>query len=154
MKKTIELHEKSWSSLHTYQQNVLAQAQNAAEKARAPYSLFKVGAAVLLENGAIIQGNNQENAAYPSGLCAERVALFATRSVEQELLIKSLAIFSPSFKEAMSYAFPCGACRQVMVEYEQAQRQPFEVLIANRENGVLLAKTAADLLPFVFNLDA
>ena len=153
MEISIKLEKKHLDELSQSQFDLVKSAQNAARNAHAPYSNFQVGAAVLFRSGNVVLGNNQENAAYPSGLCAERVALFAARANESTEPISSLAIFSPSFKNMDSYPMPCGACRQVMWEYQSMQKASITILICNKNNEILVVTDVAQLLPFQFNLD-
>lgn len=115
-----------------------------------PYSEFKVSVAVRLEDGTVIKGTNQENCAYPSGLCAERTTLFYAHSQHPDKAVVALAIacytngaFTP-FPGA-----PCGACRQVMVEFEHIARQPMKVILYGTEETYVFS-SAADLLPLKF----
>lgn len=125
------------------------QALEAAENAYAVYSNFQVGAALLLTNGAVVKGNNQENAAYPSGLCAERVALFYAHATYPDVPIDTLAIIAVSKGEVVENISPCGACRQVMLEYENKFGKTFKVVLFNKEAAYVLTR-AADLLPITF----
>lgn len=127
-------------------QKLLGTSKQMAEQAYAPYSNFKVGAAVLLEDGRIIGGNNQENRAFPSGLCAERVALFSASSQNPNMTILSIGIFA-DMKGQIS---PCGACRQVLLEYEEKQQKPIEMFLLNGDGEVRRFKASSDLLPFGF----
>ena len=128
-------------------------AKKAALCAYAPYSHFQVGAAVLLENELIITGSNQENAAYPSGLCAERVALFSAGHQYPDVAIKALAIVALHKGAWVEQITPCGACRQVLLESEKRQQKPFEVLLCGSAT-IYVAPSAASLLPFAFDSDA
>jgi cytidine deaminase len=133
---------------------LLARAQEATRKAYAPYSGFLVGAAVLLEDGSIYTGNNQENAAYPSGLCAERTALFGLRANDPETRIRMIAVTArrqgtESYVSAMS----CGGCRQVMAEYENRQQAPITVLMQAGPDQVYRCPSVATLLPLQFTKD-
>ena len=111
-------------------QELIQQAMKACGLAYAPYSNFFVGAAVLLENGEVVLGANQENAAYPSGLCAERVTLFATSSCHPGKAVKKIAVAARwEGKDTVVPAPPCGSCRQVMLEYENKQENPIEILM-------------------------
>ena len=122
------------------------------KKAYAPYSKFRVGAAILLDNGAIIGGSNQENAAYPSGLCAERVAIFYAGAQHPEAKILKIAISATSDNFASKTPIPpCGACRQSISEYEQRQQTPIEIYFMGQEGAVYRADSIADLLPFSFS---
>lgn len=124
----------------------------ARANAYAPYSNFCVGAAVLLANGEVVIGNNQENASYPSGLCAERVAIFQAGAKYPGVVIEALAITATSNKYRVNEpAAPCGNCRQAMIEYEQKQKQPISLILMGETGEVLLFKSLADMLPLAFN---
>lgn len=127
-------------------------AKDAANHAYAPYSKFHVGAAVLLEDGAIITGSNQENAAYPSGMCAERVALYATAAQHPEAVISKIAIVArrKSSKDLVPVT-ACGSCRQVMLEFEARQSKPIHVIMHHQPHEWVKAASAESLLPFSFN---
>ena len=139
------------SELSDEEQQLVSNAKSAFKTAYAPYSGFLVGSSVLLENGAIINGSNQENAAYPSGLCAERVALFYAGARYPEIKVKTIAVsvLSKNF-EINDVISPCGACRQVMAEYEDKQGQSIKVILHSPTDEVLIANTVEDLLPFMF----
>jgi len=139
------------SELSEHEQQLVANAKSALKTAYAPYSGFLVGASVLLENGEIINGSNQENVAYPSGLCAERVALFYAGAKYPDVKVKTIAVsvLSKNF-EVKDVVSPCGACRQVMAEYEDKQEQAIKVILHSPTDEVLLANTVEDLLPFMF----
>ena len=124
-------------------------AVSAAERAYAPYSQFKVGAAVLLEDASVIEGNNQENIAYPSGLCAERVALFTVGATSPEKPVKAIAIAALKNGKMQPAIAPCGGCRQVMIETEQRHGQPIRILLCGCDE-TLLIPSAKDLLPLSF----
>lgn len=154
--KPRDLHIKyqraeSKSELNREDLVLFEQAIDAMSRAYAPYSKFNVGCALLLENGEIIQGNNQENIAYPSGLCAERVALFAGASKYPNMKVKALAVATSSLNEDPSATVsPCGACRQVMIEYERKQPQSMRI-ISGAANGVIdVFESASALLPLAF----
>lgn len=130
---------------------LLEQAHQAVEKAYAPYSKFKVGAAVKLANGEIILGNNQENAAYPSGLCAERVALFYAHAQYPEVAVEAIAVTAKSNKGVIDTPLsPCGACRQVMAESEKNSKQQMRVIMQGEKGPVMVAESMKVLLPFSF----
>ena len=148
---TTTMRACKWDELTEEQRAVVAIAKEQTERSYCPYSGFHVGAAVLLANGEVIRGCNQENAAYPSGLCAERVALFAAGAQypEQSVLKLAIACYTGGHFTAEPGA-PCGACRQVMLETEH--RYPgtkMEVLLYG-ENGTYVFESAADLLPLIF----
>lgn len=126
-------------------------AKEAATHAYAPYSRFQVGAAVLLQDGSIVTGTNQENAAYPSGMCAERVALYSAMALHPERIITKIAVVAKrkSGKE-LTPATACGACRQVMVEFELRQEKPIEVIMQTEDHKWVKAHSAQALLPFSF----
>ncbi|MFT7031580.1 MAG: cytidine deaminase [Cyclobacteriaceae bacterium] len=130
---------------------LIVKAKEALAKAYAPYSKFHVGASILLDDETIVTGNNQENAAYPSGMCAERVALFHVGSnFSDKKILKMAVVAGPFGSEDFVEACPCGSCRQVMLEYQNNQGDPIEVLIL-RPNDEVLKVSVADLLPFAFD---
>jgi len=132
--------------------DLLKIAHEAAKHAYAPYSHFKVGAAVLLQNGHIISGNNQENAVYPSGMCAERVALFYAAAQFPKTPIVKIAITAIGHeKEVNQPVPPCGSCRQTLLEYEIKFSKPIEIIMAGEKGEVYIAKSATDLLPLSFS---
>tara|TARA_B100001758_G_C18381128_1_gene597271 strand:+ start:1325 stop:1813 length:489 start_codon:yes stop_codon:yes gene_type:complete len=130
---------------------LIKNAKEAFSTAYAPYSGFLVGASVLLENGEMINGSNQENVAFPSGLCAERVAIFYAGAKFPDIKIKTIAVsvFSKSF-EVTDIISPCGACRQVIAEYEEKQQNSIKVLLHSPNDQVLIVNKVQDLLPFMF----
>lgn len=133
-------------------QNLMNKAHEARKKAYAPYSRFNVGAAILLENGEIIIGNNQENAAFPSGLCAERVAVFQAGAIYPNTAMIAMAITAGSMKSINETPIPpCGACRQAMVEYEVNQEAPIAVLFMGEVGKVMKSSSVSDLLPLIFD---
>ena len=126
-------------------------AVEAAKGAYAPYSRFHVGAALRLADGSVVVGSNQENAAYPSGLCAERTALFAASAQRPDMRdYETLAIVGINEEGVLCEASPCGACRQVMSEYERQQGHPMRVICYIREGCVRVFDSVSDLLPFSF----
>ena len=133
------------------EQSLIINAKNSFENAYAPYSGFLVGASILLENGKVINGSNQENVSYPSGLCAERVALFYAGSQYPKIAIKTIAVsaLSKTF-EINNVVSPCGACRQVMAEYQQKQNSEIRILLHSLNDDVFIANSIQDLLPFMF----
>jgi cytidine deaminase len=135
------------------QQKLIARAMEAAKSAYAPYSNYHVGAAALLDNGETIAGSNQENAAYPSGLCAERVAIFYAGSTYPGVSVKSIAIAAMeegSFQEEP--VAPCGGCRQVLYEKETQGKAPMEVILYGSKK-IQVIKQVADLLPLPFKFE-
>jgi cytidine deaminase len=144
---------KSKEELDKSQQKVVEAAIKSIETSYSPYSKFAVGAALLLDDGTIITGSNQENMAYPSGLCAERVALFTYGSKNISNKILKLAVLAKyHHAEALALGAPCGACRQVMLEYELKQEIPFEVIFFH-DNSYVISSSAKALLPFHFHMD-
>ncbi len=132
--------------------NLMQSARNAIANSYAPYSQFHVGAAILLANGKIVTGNNQENAAYPSGMCAERVAIWAASSQYPNEVVKKIAIsVKSSIKMVEKPVSPCGACRQTLLEYEVKQKEPIEVFFTGEVGIVVKAHSLVDLLPFAFD---
>jgi len=126
-------------------------AKEALSHAYAPYSKFLVGAAILLTDGAVVTGANQENAAYPLCMCAERVAIYNAAMLHPHVDIKKIAVVArkKSAKE-LSPATCCGSCRQVLLEFENKQQKPIEIIMQNQEHVWVNAVSAASLLPFGF----
>ena len=131
---------------------LLETATQVARNAYAPYSKFHVGAAVLLGNGDIITGNNQENLAYPSGLCAERVAVFSASSTHPNEKMMAIAItaYSENFVTDTPIP-PCGACRQVLIEYEIRDKQNMRCILRGSTGKIYVFHSMADLLPLQGN---
>lgn len=126
-------------------------AEEALNTSYSPYSGFKVGTALQLKSGKIVLGSNQENVAYPSGLCAERVALFSIAAADPGAVIESMAITAKTDNFAIEKPVTsCGACLQVMSEVEQRQKQEIEVLFYCINGEILKVKGIKNLLPFVF----
>lgn len=154
MKKQVKISYeqfKGTSELPGLDQELIVEAWKVAKKAYAPYSKFRVGAALRLHNGKVITGSNQENIAYPSGLCAERVALFYAGANFPDEAVDTIAIVADGdLIEKGKLISPCGSCRQVMVETEGRQKRTFRVILVNSENDVLLFNAASDLLPLTF----
>ena len=134
---------------------LLNEAWLACDSAYAPYSNFHVGAALELANGLIFKGNNQENAAYPSGLCAERVALFASGAQHPNIKIAAIAITAfPEGKKIPAIPIsPCGDCRQVMAEYELRYNQKIRLIMEGGHGTFIVSDSVAQLLPFLFSGD-
>jgi cytidine deaminase len=143
--------ENDSAALPEHDLMLLAQASEAADKANAPYSGFCVGAAVLLENGHIITGNNQENPAYPSGLCAERVALFYASAQYPGVAVKAIAITARSHHGIIDRPIPpCGACRQVMADSENRSASEMRVIMRGHTGPVMICNSMSMLLPLSF----
>lgn len=153
LQKNIEIEVvSSKDELETCELRLLNAAINSSKKAYAPYSQFYVGAAVQLENNEIIVGNNQENVAYPSGLCAERVAIYYANAIHSDKKIKAIAINAQSKLFEVNYPItPCGACRQAIAEYEIKQKENIKIIMAGESGEVYIIKSIKDLLPFQFN---
>lgn len=128
------------------------EAKKACDNAYAPYSKFHVGAALLLENGKVVLGSNQENAAYPSGMCAERVAIWKASSQYPNIKIKKLFITAKSNNKIVKDPVaPCGACRQTIAEYEVNQDDNIEVFFGGEEGNIIKSNSLSDLLPLGFD---
>ena len=133
-------------------QTLMNQAIETRKNAYAPYSKFRVGAAILLDNGKIVLGSNQENAAYPSGLCAERVAIFQAGAIYPNAKIVKLAITAASdTNPTLSPIPPCGACRQSIAEYEFKQETPIEIYFMGESGEVYKSNSINNLLPLSFD---
>ncbi|MFD1615576.1 cytidine deaminase [Gelatiniphilus marinus] len=131
---------------------LMHKAKEAREKAYAPYSNFYVGAAILLDNNQVITGSNQENASYPSGLCAERTAIYYAGAKYPKAKIVRMAITAGSKKnKTLSPIPPCGACRQAIAEYEVKQDAPIEIYFMGETGKVAKSNSLANLLPLVFD---
>ncbi len=134
------------------EQNLMGKAITARNNAYAPYSKFQVGAAILLDNNIIITGNNQENAAYPSGMCAERVAIWSAGAQYPNMIVKKIAITAASSEiEVKNPVGPCGACRQALYEYEFNQKEPIEIIFMGEIGKIIKVTSLASLLPFSFD---
>jgi len=132
-------------------QNLMEHAIEVRKNAYAPYSKFKVGAAILLDNEKIITGSNQENAAYPSGLCAERVAIFQAGSIYPQSSILKIAITAASEINVTNVPVPpCGSCRQSIAEYEIRQESPIEIYFMGEIGEIYKSTSLKNLLPFMF----
>lgn len=135
------------------QRILLLKAREASWQAYAPYSKFHVGAALVLENGAIVQASNKENASFPAGICAERNALnYASDHHQGQQIIRMAIAANPQEFKLDRPVTPCGVCRQVMAETEQNQNNPFEIVLSGQEGEVYIFKAAADFLPLHFYL--
>lgn len=148
----IDIRIYAYEELNLDDRNLVDAACNATHNSYAPYSHFSVGAAARLANGCIISGSNQENAAYPSGLCAERTTLFYANSQYPDQPVETLAIAARNEKgEFLSSPIPpCGACRQVMLETETRFKCPMRILLYGTQ-GVYELKNVSQLLPLSFS---
>ena len=154
MKKEIVVQYEdveSWRLLAERDQLLVSKAYDIAKNAYAPYSEFHVGAAVELTNGQIVLGSNQENIAFPSGLCAERVALFFAGANFPQEEVKTICVVAKGdllpFDNLLT---PCGACRQVMLETEIRQSIQYRIILVSQNERTVIFKSANDLLPFAF----
>ena len=150
--QTIKYEECRLEELNPSDRALMDEAIAATGSAYAPYSNFKVGAAVRLDDGTIVRGSNQENVAYPSGLCAERTALFAASAQHSGHTVEALAIVARNPQEALVEAMPCGACRQVMAEQEGKQGKRMRVICYVSADKILIFEGIESLLPFVFTM--
>lgn len=138
-------------ALPEHLRDLAKKAKEAAMSSYSPYSKFAVGAAVLLENNETIMGSNQENGAYPSGICAERVALFYAGAAYPKVPVVAMAVVAfYQGKPVVEPVAPCGACRQVMIETQSIGNKPFQVVMLG-EKKVVVIEDAKFLLPFTFS---
>lgn len=154
--KTLTINYKEYANIDALSdadKELMHRAISAADGAYAPYSRFHVGAALRLADGSVVTGNNQENAAFPSGLCAERTAIFAASAQRPDMRdYTALAIVGRNAAGELCEASPCGACRQVLLEYERLQGHPLRVLCLLQGGLVRETGSVADLMPFSFSL--
>jgi len=131
---------------------LLSEAERARESSYSPYSKFSVGTALLLQNGEVVLGSNQENASFPAGLCAERVALFYAGANYPNERIMAIAITASSVEHALQEpAGPCGMCRQAISEYEYKQGNPIRIIMKGKSGPVYICDSIRDLLPLGFD---
>ena len=155
LQKTINIPVELYQDIQALEkedQVLLHAARLATENAYAPYSRFRVGAALRLSNGQLITGTNQENASFPAGICAERVALSAASAVYPGVAVKTMAIsyFNESGDSDQPIS-PCGICRQTLSEYEQRFGQTIRLVLGGKSGPVYIIRRASDLLPLAFN---
>ena len=132
--------------------HLMQEAEAIRKLSYAPYSRFHVGAAILLDNGKVVLGSNQENAAYPSGLCAERVAIFQAGAVYPQATIKMIAINAAAEDQVVDTPIPpCGACRQSIAEYEEKQAEPIAIYFMGETGKVYQSPSLKNLLPLIFD---
>ncbi|WP_341227398.1 cytidine deaminase [uncultured Arcticibacterium sp.] len=152
MKKTVELKQLKFSNLEANLQSFLRLSVNATEKSFAPYSEFYVGCAVELENSEVVLGANQENSSFPSGLCAERVALFQCAK-DLHNKVKRIVVHAKSEKyEVPNPLVPCAGCLQVISDIRNRQKQPIEIWMWDGKDDVFMADDVQEFLPFHFEL--
>ncbi len=151
---TTKITVYSYDECTEAEKSLIDAAKEATSNAYAPYSNFHVGAALLLENGEIVTGNNQENAAYPSGLCAERTAVFYANAKYPDQKIEAIAIaafYNGQFTDDL--ISPCGSCRQVLLEVESRYNSPVKILLY-KKGEVYMADSMSSLMPLSFTKDA
>ena len=142
---------ESLDQLEAADRALAEEAIKATELSYAPYSNFNVGAAIMYEDGAMVKGSNQENAAYPSGICAERTTLFYASSSRPDMAITAIAIAAAqNGKLCEKPVSPCGACRQVMAEYQNKGGRPMKVILVGSEK-IWSFEKVDDILPFIFD---
>ena len=142
---------KSPDELSDEEQQLIERAIQTARDAYAPYSEFYVGASLLLDDGTFVDGNNQENAAYPDGLCAERVAMFAANALHPGSPVKIMAVAAIYQDKLLDQpVYPCGSCRQALLESENRFMQPIRILMYGKA-GIHAVNSIKDLLPLSFD---
>jgi cytidine deaminase len=143
---------KTLEALDSESKYLIHKAKEATAHAYSPYSKFCVGAAIILDDGTVVTGSNQENASYPLCMCAERVALYAASSMYPDKKILKMAVVAhkKNHKELVA-ATSCGACRQVMIEYEERQKEPMRVIMLGAPDRWLDFPSARTLMPFSFD---
>ena len=150
IKLEIEIQTCTYQELNEEDRKLIDAAKEATNRSYAPYSKFSVGAAALLNNGIIVTGTNQENAAYPSGLCAERTTLFYANSQYPDQPVKTLAIAARTQTSYLESPIPpCGSCRQVLMETEQRFNQPMRILLYGKKE-IFIINGTKDILPLSF----
>ncbi len=150
---TLTTHVKvyQYDELSEEDRKLIDKAKEATARSYAPYSQFAVGAAALLSDGTIVTGTNQENVAYPSGICAERTTLFYANSQYPDQAVRVLAIAAKTEGDFIGKPIsPCGACRQVMAETEKRYGQPMRILLYGKQ-GIYEIENVAGLLPLAFD---
>lgn len=153
IKLEINIEARSYDELTKEDRKLIDLAREATQRSYAPYSHFSVGAAALLENGVVVTGTNQENAAYPSGLCAERTTLFYANSQYPDQAVKTLAIAARTEKDYLDTPIPpCGACRQVLLETEKRYGKPMRILLYSKTD-IYIIEGVGGLLPLSFDGD-
>ena len=153
MEHQITLHYKThenWRKTSDFPKEITERLESLLKTAHAPYSNYPVSSIVVMESGAMIVGTNQENAAFPSGLCAERVAVLAAKAAHPHEAIQTVYIMTGESEREP--AAPCGSCRQVLHETELRQTEPFELILLNKTNKALAFAGVQGLLPFSFTL--
>ncbi|WP_430404937.1 cytidine deaminase [Fluviicola sp.] len=156
MKKQLKIDYEwldHWKELPDSEYILIEKAYEASKDAYAPYSNFKVGAAVLLADGTIVKGNNQENIAYPSGLCAERVALFYAGANYPNTAVKTIVVLAQGDLVAVDECVsPCGSCRQVIAESESRQQEAIRIILVAQDGKTWIFDSIKDILVFPFGV--
>lgn len=156
MKKQLKIDYEwldHWKELPDSEYILIERAYEASKDAYAPYSNFKVGAAVLLADGTIVKGNNQENIAYPSGLCAERVALFYAGANYPNTAVKTIVVLAQGdLIAADECVSPCGSCRQVIAESESRQEEAIRIILVAQDGKTWIFNSIKDILVFPFGV--
>lgn len=149
---SFEYRVLEYNELSDIQKQLVDHARKATYRSYAPYSNFKVGASILLSNDVIVDGANQENAAFPAGTCAERSACFYAAAEYPDAKFKAIAIAARDASDdfVVNPISPCGVCRQALLEYETLAGHPVEVLLVGRDK-IYAVKSVRDLLPFAFS---
>lgn len=150
---TIPYKKLAFGSLSAQEKALISLSEESLKNAHAPYSNFTVGSAIRIADGGVYSGSNQENAAYPSGLCAERVAMFKAKS-ESKKPIEAIVVIARNGKGEAADAFSCGSCRQVMMEYAGLQNEPIKILMRDKDENYIVLDDARLLLPFSFEAKA
>lgn len=151
IESTFEIYD-SIKELESSAQALLQKAAEARKKAYAPYSKFLVGAALELENGELISGSNQENASYPSGLCAERTAVYyAGAEFPNQKILRMAIVAGSSITPTTKPIPPCGACRQALSEYEVKQNTPMKLYFMGTSGQIAVSKSVENILPWIFD---
>ncbi|MBK8611115.1 MAG: cytidine deaminase [Chitinophagaceae bacterium] len=141
----------SVDELNEIDASLVQAARKVTASAYAPYSNFHVGAVAKLSNGELVSGTNQENAAYPVGICAERALLAAAASLHPGIAIDTIAISYHNTKGKSDHPIsPCGMCRQSLVEYEERVKQPIRLILSGMDGKVIVVEKANSLLPLSF----
>ena len=156
MQKTLTINYQEYTSeqeLAATDRELLNAAREATKNSYSPYSHFRVGAAARLGDGAIVSGSNQENLAYPSGLCAERVTLFSASAQSGGKAVRMMAVTAIDGEGKSATAAPCGACRQVMAEQERRQGSKMRIIVPLGNGKIRIFDSADDLLPFAFEAE-
>jgi cytidine deaminase len=150
--KSVFTEYQSLDELDASEKKLIEEAIESSKQAYAPYSDFKVGAAILLGNDEVIKGNNQENAAYPSGLCAERIAVFYANAHYPDVPVNKLAITAIRKGEVVEQPItPCGSCLQVLLETQHRFNRPIEIFLYGKQK-IFKTSNVEQFLPMNFNL--